>query len=51
MPAATERPDTWQAAFDLNRTGGHERRDAASCPPRKRRTVRGYTDLIAALGG
>lgn len=26
MPAATDRPDTWQAAFDLVRTRGHERR-------------------------
>ena len=27
MPAATERPDTWQAAFDLIRTRGYERRE------------------------
>ena len=27
MPAATRRPDTWQAAFDLIRTRGYERRD------------------------
>ncbi len=27
MPSATDRPDTWQAAFDLIRTRGHERRD------------------------
>ena len=26
MPAETERPDTWQAAFDLIRTRGYERR-------------------------
>ena len=26
MPAATERPDTWQAAFDLIRNRGHEHR-------------------------
>jgi orotate phosphoribosyltransferase len=25
--SATDRPDTWQAAFDLIRTRGHERRD------------------------
>ncbi|HEX2283650.1 MAG TPA: orotate phosphoribosyltransferase [Mycobacterium sp.] len=27
MSAATERPDTWQAAFDLIRTRGHEYRE------------------------
>jgi orotate phosphoribosyltransferase len=27
MPAATERPDTWQAAFDLIRTRGYEHRE------------------------
>jgi orotate phosphoribosyltransferase len=27
MPAATERPDTWRAAFDLIRTRGYERRE------------------------
>jgi orotate phosphoribosyltransferase len=27
MSAATERPDTWQAAFDLIRTRGYERRE------------------------
>jgi len=26
-PPSSERPDTWQAAFDLIRTRGHERRD------------------------
>lgn len=27
MPADTDRPQTWQAAFDLIRTRGHERRE------------------------
>lgn len=27
MPAATERPETWQAAFELIRTRGYERRE------------------------
>jgi len=27
MPAEPERPDTWQAAFELIRTRGHERRE------------------------